>query len=345
MQETKSKTISYTMLTVLVMGGLLWMTFRNRTVNVDSGSRMTMGTFARIVAVAQTHRQAEKAIAAAFEAIEAVDDTMSDYDPDSLLSEVNRDAYEHPVQVDADLFEVLTAAKLYSCASDGAFDVTIGPVVQLWRKANEDGVAPTPEALAKAKQAVDYEGLILDKDNRTVKFANEGMFIDLGGIAKGYAIDQAVEALQAAGLKGGMVDIGGDLRCFGVPAGGKPHWLVGLKDPQTPQDYNTIIMKLNMDDKAIATSGDYQRFVMIGNEKHSHIINPDTADSAQDVSSVTVIAPTAMAADALATAVTVLGAEDGLLLIESLDDCEAFTLQSEGKRLQQTSHANHYIQE
>jgi thiamine biosynthesis lipoprotein len=299
-----------------------------------------MGTVARILVVAQTQPQAEAAIDAAFDKIYAIDHLMSDYDPNSQLSLVNREAFDRPVPVDAKLFEVLTAAKLYSCMSDGAFDVTVGPEVQLWRKAKEDGVAPTPEALAKAKEAVGYENLILDAENKAVKFAKEGMFLDLGGIAKGYAIDKAIEALQAAGLKGGMVDIGGDLRCFGTPAKGKPHWFIGLQDPQNEED---ILMKLNMDNRAVATSGDYRRFVVIDGQKHSHIINPATADSAQDLSSVTIIAPTAMQADALATAVTVLGSEKGLSLIETMEECEAFVIQSEGLTLKSTN-ADMYIE-
>jgi thiamine biosynthesis lipoprotein len=341
MQETKNRTITYTILCLAVIGGLFWLSLKRRSVTVDSGYHMTMGTFARVVAVAQNRQQADAAIAAAFEAIHFVNRTMSDYDPNSLLSRVNREAFEHPVEVDADLFAVLAAAKLYSCASDGAFDVTIGPVVQLWRKAKNDGTAPTPEALAKAKAAVGDENLILDAENQTVQFAKEGMFLDLGGIAKGYGIDKAIEALQAAGLKGGMVDIGGDLRCFGTPAHGKRHWRIGLQDPQTE---GQILLTLTMDDRAVATSGDYRRFVVIDGHKHSHIVNPATADSAQDLASVTLLAPTAMAADALATAVTVMGDEKGLELIESIETAEAILI-SHGNEtsFKKTSGVDRYI--
>jgi len=342
MQETKKRTITYTVLTFVAMGGLLWLSVRNRSVTVDGGFRITMGTVARILVVAQTQPQADAAIDAAFDRIFHIDKLMSDYDPNSQLSLVNREAFDRPVAVDAELFEVLTAGKLYSCMSDGAFDVTIGPVVQLWRKAKENNTTPSPEALAKAKEAVGYENLILDTEKKTVKFAKEGMFLDLGGIAKGYAIDKAIEALQAAGVKGGMVDIGGDLRCFGTSANGKPHWFIGLQDPQNEEN---ILLRLNMDDRAVATSGDYRRFVMIGEEKHSHIINPATADSAQTLSSVTIIAPAAIAADALATAVTVLGDEKGLELIETIPECETFIIQSENNMLQQSSKASIYIEE
>jgi thiamine biosynthesis lipoprotein len=343
MQETKKKTIAYTILTVIAMGGLLWLSVRNRAVTVDGGFHITMGTFAHILAVAQNPSQADAAIDAAFDTIYDIEHLMSDYDPNSQLSLVNREAFERPVKVDDRLFEVLTAAKLYSGLSDGAFDVTVGPVIQLWRKAKNDGAAPSPEAVAKAKEAVGYENLILDAENKTVRFAKEGMFLDLGGIAKGYAVDNAIEILQAAGLKGGMVDIGGNLRCFGTPADGKRHWLIGLQDPQKEED---ILMKLNMDDRAVATSGDYRRFVVIDGQKHSHIINPATADSAQDLSSVTIIAPTAMQTDALSTAVTVMGDKKGLALIEKIENTEAILIShAEETTFEKTSGVDQYIQE
>ncbi len=342
MQETKTRTLIFrAALAIAVVGTLFWFSQKNRTVTVDGGFRITMGTFARIMVVAENQQQADKAINAAFDEIFHIDELMSDYDPNSQLSQVNQHGFDQPVLVDAELFEVLTAAKLYSCLTDGAFDITIGPVVQLWRKASEDDTTPTAAALQKAKEAVGYKSLILDAEKQTVRFAKEGIFLDLGGIAKGYAIDKAIEILQNAGMQGAMVDIGGDLRCFGTPANGKKHWLIGLQDPANEEN---ILLTLNMDDRAVATSGDYRRFVMIEGQKHSHIVNPAIADSAQDLSSVTIIAPTAMQADALATAVSVLGSEKGLLLIEILDECEAFIIQVEDGILQKSSNANIYLE-
>lgn len=343
MNEPKTRTLVIrTTLAVGIIGLLLWLSIKNQVVSVDGGFRLTMGTVARIVVTAKDETRANQAINAATDEIFQIERVMSDYDPNSQLSQVNREAFEHPVEVDADLFEVLTAAKLYSCMSDGAFDVTIGPVVQLWRKAKENNTAPSADALQKAKDAVGYENLILNAENRTVQFAKEGMFLDLGGIAKGYAIDKAIKILQFAGVKGAMVDIGGDLRCFGTPTDGKPHWLIGLQDPNNE---GKILLKLNMDDMAVATSGDYRRFVMIDDEKHSHIINPKTADSAQDLSSVTILSPTAMAADALATAVTVLGNDKGIELIESIQNTEAIIISNNKNNvLENTSGIDKHIQ-
>lgn len=342
MHTTKTRTLLLrSILALIIIGLLIWFSANNRSVTVDSGFRITMGTFARFLVVAEDLEQANAAIDEAFEAVFAVDELMSDYDPNSMLSQVNQQAYEKAVTLDVELFEVLASAKAYSCLSDGAFDVTVGPVVQLWRKAKIENTAPSTEALAKAKESVGYEHLILDSENQTVRFAKEGMALDLGGIAKGYAIDKAIEIFQAAGLKGAMVDIGGDLRCFGKPAHNKQHWLIGLQDPKKEED---ILLTLKMDDMAVATSGDYRRFVMIGNEKHSHIIDPATADSAQDLSSVTIIASTAMAADALATAVTVLGNEKGLELIETIENTEAILISNgEETSFEKTTGIDRYI--
>lgn len=342
MHSTKSQTlIVRSALAIAIIGMLFWLSTRSRTMTVDGGFRMTMGTIARIIVTAEDQQQADNAINAAFEKIYHIEELMSDYDPNSQLSQVNQHAFEAPVPVDAELFNVLAAAKAYSCMSEGAFDVTVGPVVQIWRKAKKDGTAPSEEAIAQAKESVGYENLILNADDKTVQFTKEGMFLDLGGIAKGYAIDRAIEILQAAGVKGAMVDIGGDLRCFGTPANNKQHWLIGLQDPQHEDD---ILLTLKMDDMAVATSGDYRRFVMIDDEKHSHIIDPSTAESAADLSSVTIIAPTAMATDALATAVTVLGNKKGIELIEQIESTEAILISGNKKvTLEKSSKAYYHI--
>ena len=329
MHKTKTLIVR-AVLAILVIGLFFWFSPKNRAITVDGGFRMTMGTIARIMVIAENSPQANQAISAAFDKIFHIEKLMSDYDPDSQLSQVNQNAFKAPLQVDAELFEVLATAKAYSCLSDGAFDVTIGPVVQLWRKAKEDNITPEAGALKKAKAAVGYENLILNTENKTVQFAKEGMFLDLGGIAKGYAIDKAIEILQAGGVKGAMVDIGGDLRCFGTPANGKAHWLIGLQDPTVEEE--KTLLTLNMDDMAVATSGDYRRFFIIDDKKYSHIVNPATADSASNLSSVTLIAPTAMAADALATAVTVLGEKKGIDLINKTETAEAILIQSEKPR-------------
>lgn len=309
----------------LIIALLIFQGIWKRTTEIDSGYREVMGTFARVLVVASDKKSALNSIDAAMQAIERVDTLMSDYDPNSQLSQVNRDAFAAPVAVDPEVFEVLSAAVEVSRISGGAFDVTIGPIVQLWRQAKETGVVPTPDQLAQARAKVGYQHLHLDPQAKTVRFAVEGMFLDVGGIAKGYAIDKAVWAMKEAGALGGMVDIGGDLACFGTPIGKNPHWYIALQDPAVEE--NTLL-RFKFDNQSVATSGDYRRFTILNGQKHSHIMNPTTADSVTDLSSVSIIASTAMQADALATAVSVLGSEKGLAMIETIPDVQAILIPS-----------------
>lgn len=311
-------------------------------VRADSGYRQVMGTFAHIVAVAPDEKRADISIESAFSVLVLVEKLMSDYDPASQLSGVNKGAYEREVKVSEPVFEVLTAAVEYSKKTDGAFDVTIGPVVDVWRKAGGEGRKPTDEELTVAQAKVGYEKLLLDTENRIVKFAVEGMRLDLGGIAKGYAIDKAIEAMQAGGAIGGMVDVGGDIRCFGRRKDKTQEWLIGLQNPEVEGD---LLLKLRLNDIAVATSGDYRRFALIEGQRYSHIFDPASSISAKKLASVSIIAPTAMQADILATAVSVMGKEKGLKLIESMADVEAILIDfaSEGE-MTKTSGAEAYIE-
>jgi thiamine biosynthesis lipoprotein len=307
---------------------------------VKSGTIEVMGTFASIVATAENKEIARAAVSAAVEKLHYVDKLMSDYDPKSELSKVNREGFGKAIKVDADLLQVLNKSVEYSRVSEGAFDVTIGPVVDLWHIAGEQSIEPTAEQIATAKSKVGYEKLIIDNENSTVRFSVDGMRIDLGGIAKGYAIDLAIEATKQNGALGAMVDVGGDIRCYGSPSG-KEYWRIGLQDHRK-QGQILLVLKLN--DAAVATSGDYQRFVVIDKQQHSHIMNPAMADSARELSSVTVIAPTAIQADALATAVTVVGSEKGIRLIEAIAEAETLLIpNSDELELMNTAGIGKYI--
>ena len=298
-------------------------------VHIDSGSRIIMGTFSRVVVMAPSEAVGQKCIAAAFERQRRVDELMSYHIPDSELNQVNRQAYEKPVPVSAETFEVLERAKEFSTLSGGAFDVTVGPLGDLWHAAGEANVVPAEEEIARARSKVGYEKLLLDPEARTVRFAVEGMRLDLGGIAKGYAIDESVRAMKQHGALGGMVDIGGDVMCFGTPPKGRETWVVGVQDPSVAPDdlaTNKLLMTLKVTDAAVTTSGDYRRFVRIQGEKESHIMDSRSGHGANKLVSVTIIAPDATGADALATAVSVLGLDKGLALIERCPNTEAILI-------------------
>ena len=318
-----------------------------RRVDIDSGHRLVMGTFARVVAVAEDSDTAQKSIQAALAEIYKVDELMSDYKDDSEISRLNRDAAEKAVQVGESTYEVLQRSIEFSRLTEGAFDVTVGPLVDLFHAAEKQGVAPGPEQIAQAKEKVGFEKLKLDDQNRTVRFGVEGMRLDLGGIAKGYAVDKAIEAMHRCGAIGAMVDIGGDIRCFGSPPKGKDHWLIGLQDPNAAVEGiggSEPALKLKLTEAAVTTSGDYQQFVLVEGKRYSHIINRRTGMSVESLSSVTIIADNATDADALATAVSVMGSEKGLALIEELPQTEAILLTSEPEfALVKTSGAEKYI--
>jgi len=315
-------------------------------VEVDSGSRRSMGTFARIVAVTSSPKRSKRCIEAGFNEFRRIEDMLSYFKPDSELSRVNREAYDKPVKVSRELFEILQTSVTYSRLSNGAFDITIGPLADLWRKAGEVNQMPDENALAAAKSRVGYEKLILDVNTMTVRFAVEGMRIDLGGIAKGYAVDRAVEIMKRKGATGGMVDLGGNIRCFGKPPR-KDAWLVGMQDPNLENSQPMMILKLSPDkpDMAVATSGDYRRYVEAGGQKVSHIIVPSIGSGANKMAGDTIIAPTAIEADALSTAVNVLGPEKGLELIERFLDAEAILITFTPEyRIIKSSGADMYIQ-
>ena len=330
----------------LVVVAIFFSAGPGKQVELDSGHRMVMGTFARVVVIAKDSDAAKKCIESAFTQINKVDDLMSDYKSDSEISNVNRDGFEKAVQLSLSTCKVLQRSIEFSELTDGAFDITVGPLVELFRKAKNKQVLPNQDEIAEARSKVGFEKLKLDGQDRTVRFAVEGMQLDLGGIAKGYAVDKAVETMQTHGAIGGMVDLGGDIRCFGAPFKGREHWVIGLQNPNRVKDSagSEVLLKLKITNGAIATSGDYQQFIMIEGKRRSHIIDRKTGTSTEGLSSVTIIANNATNADALATAVSVMGSEKGLELIEKIPGTEAILITSQPEfKLMKTSGAEMYI--
>ncbi len=316
----------------IILGALLvialYILIPRGPIEIDSGQHLVMGTFARVVVVAADRNTANKCINDAFTEIQKVNELMSSYKSDSQISLVNRNGFKRAVEVSDSVYEVLQRSIEFSKLTDGAFDITVGPLVDLFRKAEKIEIAPSEEEITQAKAKVGFEKLELNDQNKTVRFTIEGMRLDLGGIAKGYAVDKAIEAAKKAGAVGAMVDIGGDIRCFGTAPHGKESWIIGLQNPSTNSNVgeNNILLELKLTGQAVATSGDYQQFVLIKDKCYSHIINRLTGTSMEGLSSVTIIADNAIDADALATAVSVMGAEKGLALIEKLPNTEAILI-------------------
>ncbi len=321
--------VSIVTLPVLAAGIVHVTLHGRRPVEVDSGPRLLMGTFGRVVAIASSERAAQVCIEAAFEVQDRIESLMSYHREDSELNQVNRYAAQRPVPVNPMTFEVLQQAVRFSKLSEGAFDVTVGPLVDLWRAAGQANQSPTEEALAQARRKVGFEKLILDDRAMTVRFAEEGMRIDLGGIAKGYAVDKAVQAMKNKGALGGMVDLGGNIGCFGRAPRGQEKWRIGLQDPNVaPDDLSPsrYLLVLEITDASVATSGDYRRFAVVGGRRQSHILDTHSGRSADKLVSDTIIAPDAGSADALYTAVNILGPDAGMALIERLPGVEAILI-------------------
>ncbi|NQV33205.1 MAG: FAD:protein FMN transferase [Phycisphaeraceae bacterium] len=335
-------------LILLVVAGLgVWhFASPQKLTAVKSGVNMVMGTFTSISVVAPNETEAQAGIKAALDVQRKIDRLMSYQRADSELSRINAQAGGHPVVITPETMAVLVEARRISQITDGAFDISVAPLIDLWQQAAEANIPPTPAQIAEAKAKVDYTQIILDPNALTVSLAKPGMKLDLGGIAKGYAIDLSIQALKAHGAVGAMVDIGGDICCFGRRATGKSGWRIALQDPRTANEPTADQYRLILDftDRAVATSGHYYRFELVGSERISHIIDTHQGTGASRLASVTILAPTAVVADGLATAVSVMGHEKGLALMESLPDIEAIVIDADGVTMDQTSGAHLYIQ-
>jgi thiamine biosynthesis lipoprotein len=263
-----------------------------------------MGVSVRILLYAPSPEIAQKAAKEAFASFHTLNGIMSDYDSDSELSRlcVNNGSD----QVSEDLFTVLRAAKHYCTISEGAFDITVGPMVRLWRRSRRQRELPKELHIEQAKALVGNSLWELDECSRSVRLLKTGMRFDLGAIAKGYAIDKAFEIIQKHGIASQLVDAGGDFRLGSAPPD-KEGWNI-------TQSGETVWMK----ETAMATSGDRFQFVDIDGVRYAHIVDPKTGLGMTEAKTVHITAPTAMEADALATAVFVLGQEKGTALIRKL---------------------------
>ncbi len=275
-----------------------------------------MGTLFRLVLYAPDEATAKKAAKAAFERIAELDGIMSDYRPASELMRLCKKAGEGPVEVSIDLFTVLQKAEEISKRSGGAFDVSIGPLVKLWRRARRTKIMPNAEDLKHALALVDYRRIRLDSERRTVQLLVMGMLLDLGGIAKGYAADAALEVLRRHGIRRALVAAGGDIAVSDAPPKAKG-WKIGIAPLKNPKAAPTHYVLLK--DGAISTSGDSEQYVEIDGKHYGHHVDPKTGLGLVGRRSVSIIAENGKLADGWAAAACVLGKERGLDMIEKME--------------------------
>ena len=288
-----------------------------------------MGTLFSITLYAPDSATATNAAAAAFERITALDRMMTDYDPDSELMQLCQRPVGTPIRVSDDLFDVLQKAQRVAELSDGAFDATVGPYVRLWRRARRTQALPSAEALAAAGAPVGYKKLRLDVRNKAVTLTVPNMQLDLGGIAKGYAADNALRVLKSKGINHALVAASGDI-VVGDPPPGKTGWRVGISAPNAGE--SKLVKTVLLRNGAVSTSGDTEQFVEIGDTRYSHIVNPKTGIGLTEGFQVSIFGKNATATDSFATAVSVFGANRGLALVESQAGMAALILKKNGDR-------------
>jgi len=276
----------------------------NRIIERTEPAMGTIVTIKVSVAPGESEATARDAIGLAMAEIGRVESLFSAYREDSQVAKLNRARPNEAVKIDPEVFGLIKRSVGYSKDTYGAFDITVKPLVDLWKLAKASGILPSEKDIREAMVRVGSEKIVLDDKAKTVSFTVGGMSIDMSGVAKGYATDRAVKILRDNGVRNAIVDSGGDMYCLGKrnPTG---QWVVGI---QHPRDRGRILYKIEIENEGIDTSGDYEKYFMIGGKRYSHIIDPRTGfPIGDDVVSATVIAKDSETADAYATAFCVLG--------------------------------------
>lgn len=279
----------------------------------------TMGTNIVIEVHHESQSTRKEAISAVVNEMERINQTMSTYIGSSDISQINALAFAQEVKISKEIFDLLALSFQISELTGGAFDITYASVGYLYRY--PDKAKPSDEQIATLLSAVNYKLVLLNEANVSVRFLHKDLRIDLGGIAKGYAVDNAIELLRNMGITNALVTAGGDTRLLGDRLG-KP-WIVGIRDPRNA-DKQAVVIPLS--ESAMSTSGDYERYFEEDGKRFHHILSPKTGKSTYEVQSVSIIGPESVYNDALSTAVFVMGLEEGIGLINALPDFEAIVM-------------------
>jgi len=287
--------------------------------------QVAMGTVIEITLIGDDEGAANKAVLQAFQEIKRIETLMSPWLDSSDVIRINRSAGEGWAKVSSETLEVIKKAQEISELSEGSFDITVGPLTQLWRIAREKGIPPSTKDVKEKLDLVNFRDVSIDREGK-VFLKKKGMAVDLGGIAKGYAVDRTFELLRSLGYKNLIVNAGGDLRVGGTK--NNQPWSIGIQDPRVSQK---IMAKVLVSDTAVATSGDYEKFFIHQDKRYHHIFNPKDGFPTEGCQSVTVVCKDGITADALATAVFVLGPEKGYALCQRLEGVECLIVDKEGK--------------
>jgi thiamine biosynthesis lipoprotein len=283
-----------------------------------------MGTNIYVEVWAETPVQGQLALRAVMAEMERINQLMSPYIETSELSLINASAGKQAMVISDEMFELLDKSIKISDLTKGAFDITFASVGYLYNY--KENKRPDEATITSLLDAVNYKHIVLNKENKTVSFTNEKVKIDLGGIAKGHAVDNSISLLERMGILHGLVTAGGDTRLIGDRRG-KP-WIVGIRDPRN-KDKQAVVMPLQS--SAMSTSGDYERYFEEDGKRYHHILSPKTGKSTYDVQSVSIIGPSSTFNDALSTAVFVMGLREGLGMINRIDGYDAVVMDNQRK--------------
>ncbi|TPE44429.1 FAD:protein FMN transferase [Pontibacter mangrovi] len=286
-----------------------------------------MGTRFELVAVSHDPQKAWEAIDAGIKEIQRIEALISEWQTTSQTSEINRNAGIKPVVVDEELYDLISRSNRISQMTGGAFDISFASIYNVWKYDGSMKTVPSPEEVAASVSKINYKNIILNPKDHSVYLKEPGMKIGFGAIGKGYAANRARDVMREMGIAGGVVNAAGDMVTWGKQANGEP-WYVGIADPA---EKDKVFSWLTADNTAVVTSGNYEKYVDLGGKRYSHIIDPRTGYPAEGLKSVTVVCPNGELADALATAVSVLGPEEGLYLINQLKGVECLLVTDDDK--------------
>ncbi|KYH07437.1 thiamine biosynthesis protein ApbE [Chryseobacterium cucumeris] len=287
-----------------------------------------MGNAFEITVVSDDENLANQHIDAAINEIRRIEKLLTTFSEESQTNLINRNAGIKPVNVDWEIFDLIERSLRISRITDGYFDISYGGIDKsFWNFDKEMRELPNPELIKDHLKLVNYQNIILNREEQTVLLKEKGMRIGFGGIGKGYAAEMAKQMLQNRGVTSGIVNASGDLTTWGNQADGKP-WTVGIADPDNAKQPFSY---MNITDMAVATSGNYEKFVVINGKKYSHTINPKTGMPVSGVKSVTIFCPNAEIADAMATPVSIMGIDAALHMINQINHLECIIIDDQDK--------------
>lgn len=319
---TRAKTLPFFLISIIVLLMLCLPSCFTKSRKIIEKTKFLMGTIAQIkVSIPQgsDEEKAQSAINKAFEEIGRIENIFTVFRAESEASKINRLRKNEKLQLSEETFYLIKRSIEYSEKTGGTFDITVKPLVDLWNEAKQDNKLPSDDAIKAVLAHTGYQNIVLNERVHTISFKKEGMALDFGGIAKGYATGRAIKVLREADIKDALVRLGGNIYCLGKKSY-KELWKVGI---QHPRDKDRLFLEIKLKDKAIDTSGDYERYFVLNGKRYSHIIDPRTGYSIGDnITSSSIITDDPIIADALATSLAILG-QKGLTIVESVKGTDA----------------------